>query len=51
MLDFVPSLTDIEIFEANVTARVTYVNMIKSVTKRLKHIRKKTKSVVKVIYF
>ena len=51
MLDFVPSLTHIEAFEANVTTRKTYVKMIKNVTKRLEHIRKKTKSVVEVIYF
>ena len=52
MSDFVPSLIQIEIFEANVTSRRrTYVNMVKSVTKRLEYIRNNTKSVAEVICF
>lgn len=51
MSDFVPSLIQIESFEANVTSRRTYVNMVKSVTERLEYIRNNTKSVAKVIYF
>ena len=51
MSDFVPYLIQIESFEANVTSRRTYVNMVKSVTERLEYIRNNTKSVAKVIYF